>query len=243
MTQPASPHSAGSAPPVRTERTFQRFTRAQRWEHGLLLVALTVLLLTGLPQKYRAAAWSQHILATPERVELLRTIHHTAAVLLMLEVVFHLGHAVWLMSRRRLSGAMLPTWQDARDAAGMLRYLLYLSEVKPRFGKYNFEQKFTYWFLFFGLGVLIVSGLILWFPLLFTRFLPGGIIPAAKFAHSTEAIVAGIFVLLWHFYHVHVERLNLSMFTGRLSEEEMRQHHPQEYERLMAEAETEAQAE
>jgi formate dehydrogenase gamma subunit len=243
MTQPASPHSAGSAPPVRTERTFQRFTRARRWEHGLLLVALTVLLLTGLPQKYRAAAWSQHILATPERVELLRTIHHTAAVLLMLEVVFHLGHAVWLMSRRRLSGAMLPTWQDARDAAGMLRYLLYLSEVKPRFGKYNFEQKFTYWFLFFGLGVLIVSGLILWFPLLFTRFLPGGIIPAAKFAHSTEAIVAGIFVLLWHFYHVHVERLNLSMFTGRLSEEEMRQHHPQEYERLMAEAETEAQAE
>jgi len=243
VTQPASPHSAGSAPPVRTERTFQRFTRAQRWEHGLLLVALTVLLLTGLPQKYRAAAWSQHILATPERVELLRTIHHTAAVLLMLEVVFHLGHAVWLMSRRRLSGAMLPTWQDARDAAGMLRYLLYLSEVKPRFGKYNFEQKFTYWFLFFGLGVLIVSGLILWFPLLFTRFLPGGIIPAAKFAHSTEAIVAGIFVLLWHFYHVHVERLNLSMFTGRLSEEEMRQHHPQEYERLMAEAETEAQAE
>jgi formate dehydrogenase gamma subunit len=228
---------------VRTERTFQRFTRGQRWEHGLLLIALTTLLLTGLPQKYRAAAWSQHILATPERVELVRTIHRAAAVLLILEVVYHLGRAIWLMSRRRLPGAMLPVWQDVRDAAGMLRYLLFLSQTRPRFSKYNFEQKFTYWFLFFAIGILIVSGLILWFPLLFTRFLPGGIIPAAKFAHSTEAIVAGVFVLLWHFYHVHVERLNLSMFTGRLSEKEMRQHHPREYERLMAETETETQVE
>jgi len=228
---------------VRTERTFQRFTRGQRWEHGLLLIALTTLLLTGLPQKYRAAAWSQHILATPERVELVRTIHRAAAVLLILEVVYHLGRAIRLMSRRRLPGAMLPVWQDVRDAAGMLRYLLFLSQTRPRFSKYNFEQKFTYWFLFFAIGILIVSGLILWFPLLFTRFLPGGIIPAAKFAHSTEAIVAGVFVLLWHFYHVHVERLNLSMFTGRLSEKEMRQHHPREYERLMAETETETQVE
>jgi formate dehydrogenase gamma subunit len=232
-----------SVPVVRTERTFPRFARGQRWEHGLLLIALTTLLLTGLPQKYRAAAWSQHILATPERVELLRTIHRAAAVLLILEVVYHLGRAIWLMSRRRLPGAMLPIWQDVRDAVTVLRYLLYLSEARPRFGKYNFEQKFTYWFLFTAIGILIGSGLILWFPLLFTRFLPGGIIPAARFAHSTEAIVAGVFVLLWHFYHVHVERLNLSMFTGRLSEEEMRQHHPQEYERLMAEPETETQAE
>ena len=243
MSRDTPPLPTASVPAVRTERTFQRFTLGQRWEHGLMLIALTALLLTGLPQKYRAAAWSQHILATPERVELLRTIHRAAAVLLILEVVYHLGRAVWLMTRRRLSGAMLPTWQDVRDAAGMLRYLLYLSEAKPRFGKYNFEQKFTYWFLFFGIGILIVSGLFLWFPLFFTRFLPGGIVPAAKFAHSTEAVVAGIFVLLWHFYHVHIERLNLSIFTGRLSEEEMRQHHPQEYERLMAEADTEAQVE
>ncbi len=219
--------------PVRTERTFQRFTRGQRWEHALLLIAFTVLLLTGLPQKYRAATWSQHVLATPQRVELLRTIHHRAAVLLILEVAYHLGHAAWLLRRRRLPAAMLPTWQDVRDALAMLRYLLFLSERRPRFGKYNFEQKFTYWFLFLGIGILIVSGLILWFPLFFTRFLPGAIIPAAKFAHSTEAIVAGGFVLLWHFYHVHVERLNLSIFTGRLSETEMRQHHPLEHERLI----------
>jgi hypothetical protein len=38
--------------------------------------------------------------------------------------------------------------------------------------------------------------------------------------------------VIWHFFHVHLERLNLSIFTGRLSEEEMRAYHAAEYERL-----------
>jgi cytochrome b subunit of formate dehydrogenase len=77
-----------------------------------------------------------------------------------------------------------------------------------------------------------ISGFIIWFPEFFTQFLPGGIVPASKLAHSTESIVAAIFILIWHIYHVHLERLNLSIFTGRLSEHEMREFHAKEYERL-----------
>jgi hypothetical protein len=154
---------------VRAERTFQRFTRGQRWEHGLLLLAFSVLLLSGLPQKFRATAWSQHILATPERVELLRTIHHAAAILLILEVLYHLGRAAWLLRRRRLPGAMLPTWGDVREAVAMLRYLLFLTPERPRFGKFNFEQKFTYWFVFrIGHPDFLRPGPVV--PLFFTRF-------------------------------------------------------------------------
>lgn len=32
-------------------RYFQRFTQAQRWEHTLLILSLSVLLLTGLDRK------------------------------------------------------------------------------------------------------------------------------------------------------------------------------------------------
>jgi cytochrome b subunit of formate dehydrogenase len=81
-----------------------------------------------------------------------------------------------------------------------------------------------------------ISGFIIWFPVQFTQFLPGGVVPAAKLAHSTESIVAAIFVLVWHVYHVHLERTNLSMFTGRVSEEEMRTFHEKEYERLTGQA-------
>ena len=228
--------SASGGDTVRTERTFPRFNAGQRWEHGLLILTFTVLLLTGLPQKFRDASWSRFILSTPDRVELIRTIHHTAALAFLLEAAYHVGRGLVLLSRKRLSGALFPTVQDLRDAGQMIRYLLFLSPRRPRLGKYSFEQKFTYWFLFFGFGILIASGLILWFPTFFTRFLPGGLVPAAKLAHSSEALVSGIFVVLWHFFHVHLERLNLSIFTGRLNERDMRRHHALEFERLTGES-------
>ena len=218
--------------PVQQERTFPRFTLAQRWEHAVLLLSGLVLLLTGLPQKYRELSISQDLLSTPDRVELIRQIHHIAAIVLALEAVYHLGRIIYLMAKRRLPGDLLPTWQDVRDAGQMLQYLLFLRNDKPKFGRYNFEQKVTYWFLFFGILIMGISGFIIWFPVQFTQFLPGGVVPAAKLAHSTEAIVAAIFIIVWHVYHVHIERTNLSMFTGRLSEEEMRTFHEKEYERL-----------
>lgn len=218
--------------PVQHERTFPRFTVAQRWEHALLMLSGLVLLLTGLPQKYRDLEISQDLLSTPERVELIRQIHHISAIVLALLAVYHLGRIFYLMAKRRLPGDLLPTWQDVRDAGHMLQYLLFLRSDKPKFGRYNFEQKVTYWVVFFSLLIMGLSGFIIWFPVFFTNFLPGGVVPAAKLAHSTEAVVIAIFVIVWHVYHVHIERTNLSMFTGRVSEEEMRTFHEKEYERL-----------
>jgi formate dehydrogenase gamma subunit len=218
---------------VRIVRTFKRFNLAQRWEHALLFLSISVLLLTGLPQKYRTATWSENILATPERVELVQTIHHIAAIVLGLLVLYHLGVIVVQIIRRRLPGDMLPTWRDVQDAWHMLLYLVYIKKDKPKFGKYNFEQKVSYWFVFVAILILGISGLINWFPEIVTRVLPGEVVPAAKLAHSTEAITLVIFIFIWHFYHVHLERLNLSIFTGTLNEEDMSKYHQLEYERLL----------
>ena len=227
-----TPQAVRQQPAVHQERTFPRFSLAQRWEHALVLLSGLVLLLTGLPQKYRDWSISQDLLSTPDRVELIRNIHHIAAIVLALEAVYHIGRIMYLMAKRRLPGDLLPTWQDVRDAGHMFQYLLFLRSDKPKFGRYNFEQKVTYWFIFFGFLIMGISGFIIWFPIFFTNFLPGGVVPAAKMAHSTEAVVAAIFIVVWHVYHVHVERTNLSMFTGRLSEKEMREFHEKEYERL-----------
>ena len=58
-------------------------------------------------------------------------------------------------------------------------------------------------------------------------------------AHSTEAIVTAIFIILWHFYHVHIERLNLSIFSGWLNEDDIRTYHALEYERLLEQTHSE----
>jgi formate dehydrogenase subunit gamma len=226
----ASPSSS-----IRTERVFERFKRSQRWEHWALFLSFTVLLLTGLPQKYRTATWSQQILATPERLNLIQTIHHIAAIVLILLTLYHLSNAIYRMFRRKLSADMFVSWKDFRDAGQMVKYLLYLSKNKPAYGKYSFEEKITYWFLFFGVGIMLVSGVILWYPEVITRALPGSVIPAAKMAHSTEAVVAAIFIVIWHFYHVHFQRLNLSIFTGKMDEADMQTYHALEYQRLTGE--------
>jgi formate dehydrogenase gamma subunit len=230
----ATPTPPSVAPrPAQAEPYYQRFTLGQRWEHLLLIASFTVLLLTGLPQKYRSAGWSQLILSTPERVTQVRTVHHVAAAVLILESVYHLAVGLRLLARRQLTPGMFVVRQDLHDAGQMLKYLLFLGNKKPAFGKYNFEQKITYWFLFFGIGILIVTGVVLWFPVFFTRFLPGDVVPAAKLAHGTEAVVAGIFVLIWHFYHVHVERLNMSIFTGHIIQSDLKEFHGREYNRLV----------
>jgi len=222
---------------IQVERTFFRFTVAQRWEHWLLFISVTALLLSGLPQKYRAFSISQQFLSSPERVELVQQIHHISAIVLLFVIAYHLGKACYFMIKRQLSGEIFPTWQDVKDAWLMIKHLLFLSKEKPAYGKFNFEQKITYWFLFLTIGLMGVTGLIIWFPLVVTRYLPGGIIPAAKLTHSTEAVVVAIFILIWHFFHVLIQRLNLSMFTGRLSEKEMRNYHFGEYRRLPTEVE------
>jgi formate dehydrogenase gamma subunit len=216
---------------VQTERVFKRFTPGQQWEHLILILSVTVLLLTGLPQKYYLS-WGYRVLTTPDNINLVRQIHHIAALVLTLEVLYHLGRTIYLLARRKLSADMFPTMQDVRDAWQILKYLLFMTDKQPAFGKYNFEQKITYWFLFFGIGIMVITGFILWFPLIITRVLPGAVIPAAKLAHSDEAIAAAVFAVIWHVYHVHIERLNLSIFTGWLNEREMRQYHLLEYERL-----------
>ncbi len=233
MKSTSASKPSSSTAQVRMVRTFPRFTVSQRWEHAVFLLCVAILLLTGLPQKYSTTVWSQAIITSPDRLALIQTIHHFTAVVLTALVLYHLGRAIYLITRRKLPGDMLPSWQDVKDAWNMWLYLIYIKKQKPAFGKYNFEQKVTYWFLFFAIGIMIVSGYIMWFPVAITRVLPGGVIPAAIMAHSTEAIVTTIFIVLWHFYHVHFERLNLSIFSGWLNEEDMRTYHSNEYNRLV----------
>ena len=219
--------------PIKLVRTFPRFSASQRAEHAILLLCVAILLITGLPQKYNTSSWSQVIISSPSRLNTLQQIHHITALVLTALVLYHLAKAIYQLTRRKLSGDMFPSFQDVKDAWNMLLYLVYIKKQKPAFGKYNFEQKVTYWFLFFSLGIMLVSGYIMWFPETITRLLPGGVIPAAIMAHSTEAIVTLVFIVLWHFYHVHLERLNLSIFSGWLNEEDMRAYHSLEYDRLL----------
>jgi hypothetical protein len=94
---------------------------------------------------------------------------------------------------------------------------------------------------------MIGSGAMLWFQDTVLLFLPKYMLDIAKEAHSDEALLATLAIVIWHFYNVHLnpERFPGSMtwWHGRISRQEMTDHHPLEYERITAEREALAEAE
>jgi hypothetical protein len=68
----------------------------------------------------------------------------------------------------------------------------------------------------------------MWNPITTAKYLPGEVIPAAKAAHGGEAVLAVLAIIVWHMYGVHIKRFNKSMFTGKMSEQDMLHEHPLE---------------
>ena len=65
---------------------------------------------------------------------------------------------------------------------------------------------------------MFVTGLVLWFPVVAARFLPGEAIALAASMHSHQALVVVLLVCAWHVYNVTLSPeafpLDTSIFTG-----------------------------
>jgi len=228
----STPQDAFSAPPP----TYERFTRADRIQHGVMLVSFLVLTVTGLPQKFifLENRFLDELIEALGGIETVRVIHRLAAIALMIVTGYHVLDVAHRVLVRRVPLYMLPRYQDVVDALQSVRYNLGFAPERPRMDRYTWEEKVEYWSLIWGTIVMIATGFMLWNPIATTRFLEGEFIPAAQVVHGGEALLAILAVLVWHFYSVHLRQFNRSMFTGRMSEPEMEHEHPLELERIRA---------
>jgi formate dehydrogenase gamma subunit len=224
------------------KETFVRFSRRQRVEHVSVMILFIVLALTGFPQKFSDAAWARGALALMGGVELARALHRFAGIAFTLLAAVHVGTSIVLVTSGRVRPSMIPGRKDFSDAIKTLRYYLGASEEQAKFDRFDYRQKFEYWGLLMGGLLMIATGLVLYFPLLVTRFLPGVAIPIAKVAHSNEGLMAFLVVITWHIYNAHfnpdVFPFDPAIFTGRISRHRMEIEHPLELERLAGKAET-----
>jgi len=210
------------------EKKYLRFSISDRIEHLVQLISFGLLGLTGLIQKYASAEISVFLITLLGGIEMVRIIHRIASIGLMLGTIYHLGMAGYKYYVKRNRVTMLPTLKDVTNAWGIFLYNLKLQKNKPQQGRYTFDEKFEYWAFIWGTIIMGLTGFMLWNPITTARFLPGIFIPAAKAAHSGEALLAVLAIAIWHFYHVHIRHFNKSMFTGYLSEHEMLDEHPLE---------------
>jgi formate dehydrogenase gamma subunit len=212
-----------TAHPARAKYT--RFSPAQRFEHIVLIVTFSGLALTGLPQKYASEIWAQTLINVMGGIESVRIVHRVLAALLMALAIYHGGAVTYklFVLRRRLT--MLPTLRDLTDAVQVLLYNLGLRREHPHLPRYNFGEKFEYWAVVWGTAIMIITGFMLWNPITTSTVLPGDAIPIARLAHGAEAVLAVLSIITWHMYNVHLKRFNRSMFTGKISHEEMEEEH------------------
>ncbi len=224
-----------------------RFSVRQRIEHLIVMSLFIILAATGLAQKFYSARSAQWMIAAMGGLDRARWLHREAGLLFTAITIIHLGVALALVVSRRSRPSIVPTRKDFTDAITMMRYYLRLSDEEAHFDRYDYRQKFEYWGLVLGSGLMIVTGLMLYFPILTTSYLPGEIIPAAQMAHSNEGLLAFLVVITWNIYNAHfspdVFPFDLTIFTGKISVERMEKEHPLEYSRMVPDEEQQHQAE
>ncbi len=121
----------------------------------------------------------------------------------------------------------------------MIQYFVFARKERARFDRYDFRQKVEYLALIWGTFLMIATGLCMWFPIQVATYLPGELIPASKAAHGGEGLLAFASILLWHMYSAHLSPdvfpFDMTIFSGKISEERMRHEHPLELDRILAE--------
>ncbi|MCX8091706.1 MAG: cytochrome c3 family protein, partial [Verrucomicrobiae bacterium] len=238
---------------------FTRFTPFERFLHLLVVTSFLLLVLTGMPLKFYYTDWAKTLFHFIGGAETARALHRFGALVTFLYFGLHLAALAvkawrgrarlrdpatgrWQLTRLRevLFGpdSMVPTLQDWRDFIAHNRWFFGKGE-KPQFDRWTYWEKFDYFAVFWGVAVIGLSGLIMWYPNFFTSFLPGWIINVALIVHSDEALLAAGFIFSIHFFNTHfrIEKFPMDtvIFSGRISKNEMLHERRRWYERLVAE--------
>jgi cytochrome b subunit of formate dehydrogenase len=115
--------------------------------------------------------------------------------------------------------------------------------LRPEFGRWTYWEKFDYFAVFWGVAVIGGTGLLLWFPEIFTRVMPGWMVNVATTIHSDEALLAVSFIFVVHFFNTHFRPEKFPMdtviFTGGTPLEEFKRDRPREYRQLVESGELE----
>lgn len=230
------------------EKQFRRFGRLPRYLHVLVIISFLSLAVTGMTLKFSYLDWAQAISHALGGFQGTGVIHRFAA---LVTFFYFVRHIIDLIEKKKASGlswigfltdpdGMLPNKRDGAEFVQTVKWFVGIGE-RPQYGRWTYWEKFDYFAVFWGVAMIGFSGLVLWFPELFTRVLPGSFINIATIIHSDEALLAAGFIFTIHFFNTHFRPDRFPMdpviFTGRMSLDEFKEDRPREYADLVARGE------
>jgi cytochrome b subunit of formate dehydrogenase len=220
------------------EQKYLRMTLNERIQHVLLLSSFITLVVTGFALKYPEALWVLWVrkLFGDYAFEIRGIVHRVAAVIMILDSLYHVLYVSFSKRGRRLIIDLWFTKKDLTDTIGTMKYYLGKSESKPLYARFSYIEKSEYWALVWGTVVMSATGIVLWFNNTFLPVISSIGMEISTAIHFYEAILASLAIFVWHFYFVifnpEVYPLNKAFITGYLTREEMEHEHPLELEEL-----------
>ena len=227
---------------------FRRFTRWWRLAHLVGALSIMLLALTGLTVLFSGSAWAPYVMNLLGGPTSASVLHRIGAIGFMgvffihlIYFAYHIG-GKWRTFEWFGPNSLVPNWDDLGDAIAMFRWFFGLGP-RPVLDHFSYWEKFDYWAPFWGMTIIGVSGMMMWFPDVTATYLPGWIFNVAAIVHGEEAILAVVFLFTVHFFNNHFRPdkfpLDTTMFTGRVPLEHYRHEHRREYDRLVASGELE----
>jgi cytochrome b subunit of formate dehydrogenase len=222
---------------------IRRFTRTQRITHLFVIVSFMSLALTGMMLKFSQMPWAAYLADALGGVRVAGVIHRTAATITFGYFIFHLLSLIRYKRRRRIGfgelvfgkNSLMFNKKDIKDFWGTLKWFFGLGP-RPPYGRWTYWEKFDYLAVFWGVALIGASGLMLWFPEFFTKFVAGWLINVATIVHSDEALLAVGFIFTIHFFNTHLRPeafpMDTVVFTGIVPLDEYKKDRPSEYEEL-----------
>ncbi|UCF20796.1 MAG: cytochrome b/b6 domain-containing protein [Gemmatimonadota bacterium] len=219
-----------------SSRFVMRFDRTQIVQHLLLTISFIMLVITGFALRFPEAWWVEGLSSVGMTETVRGDLHRIFAVVMVVTSLYHMWY-IFLTNRGRDEfRSIMPAWRDIKELYDNIRYYTFQSRNKAKFGRYDYTQKAEYWALVWGTIVMILTGIILWWPQWAVRILPSWSVSAAQTIHYYEAWLATLAVIVWHFFFVifHPEEYPMSWtwLTGKMSEESVKRHHPGWYEEI-----------
>ena len=229
---------------AKSDTAIRRFTGLDRINHALVALTFFGLTATGIPLVFSTQPWARTLANLVGGVEAAGLWHRFFAILLILNFALHFIGLGLAFRRRKCSArewlfgpnSLVPRWKDAKDIFGMFRWFFGLGRP-PRLDRWTYWEKFDYWAEVGGSMIIGGSGLLLWFPELTARIVPGWTFNIAMIVHGYEALLAIGFIFTIHFFNAHLRPgtfpVDEVIFTGTLPEHELKEQRPEEYQRLV----------
>lgn len=209
----------------------KRFSIVDRLFHLGLMLTFLVQAATGFGRLYISTTWGKKICNLFGGYENAAVIHHWVGGLMMALFVVHVIYLLPKIKGKRIFGpdSLVPNFDDFRHT---LRRMLWFFGIgsPPKLDRWAYWEKFDYWAVFWGLPLLAVTGLMLMYPMVSSRIVPGWGLNIAALLHKAEAILAVAYIFMVHFFIGHLRPssfpMNEGMFSGCVPLEEALEEKP-----------------